>query len=97
MKVYEVPLTLAENYSDIKIKACTKKSLSQFCAYNLLDVKISGERLQDQWSSGYIYYYEYTSDCCFEATQTTQAHTEGLPLNHLRNVESFSRRNKVGI
>ena len=27
-KVYEVPLTLAENDSDIKIKACTQKCLS---------------------------------------------------------------------
>ena len=39
MKVYEVPLTLVEHDSDIKIKASTKKSLSfvtRFCAYNLL-------------------------------------------------------------
>ena len=39
MKVYEIPLTLAEHDSDIKIQAC-------FVA------QISGERLQDHWSSG---------------------------------------------
>ena len=33
-------MTLAEYDSDIKIKACT--------------YQISGERLQDQWSSGYV-------------------------------------------
>ena len=51
MKVYEVPLTLAEHDSDITIKACTQKSLS-FCAYNFS--QISGERLQDHWSSGFV-------------------------------------------
>ena len=44
MKVYEIPLTLAEHDSDIKIKACTQKSLSfvtRFCAYNLLRYQVS--------------------------------------------------------
>ena len=44
MKVYEVPLTLVEHDSDIKIKVCTKKSLSfvtRFCAYNLLRYQVS--------------------------------------------------------
>ena len=36
MKVYEVPLTLAEHDSDIKIKACTR-----FCAFNLLRYQVS--------------------------------------------------------
>ena len=41
MKVYEVPLTLAEHDSVIRIKACTQKSLNRsfvtrICAYNLL-------------------------------------------------------------
>ena len=44
MKIYEVPLTLAEYVSDMKIKACTQKSLSfvaRFCAYNLLRYQVS--------------------------------------------------------
>ena len=45
MKVYEVPLTLAEHDSDIKIKACTKKNpksfVTRFCAYNLLRYQVS--------------------------------------------------------
>ena len=40
MKVCEVPLTLAEHGSDIKIKACTKtipqSFVTRFCAYDLL-------------------------------------------------------------
>ena len=52
MRVYEVPLTLAEHDSDIKINTCTKNS-SVICnqALCLLFAQISGERLQDHWSS----------------------------------------------
>ena len=41
---YEVPLTLAEHDSDIKVKACTKHPQSfvtRFCAYNLLSYQVS--------------------------------------------------------
>ena len=45
MKVYAVPLTLAEHDSDIKIKACTQKLpqsfVTRFCAYNLLRYQVS--------------------------------------------------------
>ena len=45
MKVYEVPFTLAEQDSDIKIKACTEKIsqsfVTRFCAYNLLRYHVS--------------------------------------------------------
>ena len=45
MEVYEVPFTLAEHDSDIKIEACTQKSLlsfvTRFCAYNLLRYQVS--------------------------------------------------------
>ena len=46
MKVYEVPLNLAEHDSDIKIKACNKKisvicNRGRFCAYNLLRYQVS--------------------------------------------------------
>ena len=37
-------MTLAEHDSDIKVKACTQKSLSlvtRFCAYNLLRYQVS--------------------------------------------------------
>ena len=50
MKLYEVPLTLAEHDSDIKIKVCTKKL--SFCAYNF--AQISGERLQDHRFFGFV-------------------------------------------
>ena len=43
MKVYEVPLTLAERDSDIKIKGCTQNE-SRFCAYNLLRYQLSSYR-----------------------------------------------------
>ena len=48
MKVHEVPLTLAEHDSDIKIKAYTKNN-SVICNQRLcsLFAQISGERLQD--------------------------------------------------
>ena len=49
MKVHEVPLTLAEHDTDIKIKACTQKSLmsfvTRFCAYNLLRHQVSVNRM----------------------------------------------------
>ena len=48
MKVYEIPLTLAEHDSDIKIQAC-------FVA------QISGERLKDHWSSGFEIEVYFTS------------------------------------
>ena len=46
MKVCEVPLTLAEHGTDIKMKACcTKKSLghfvTRFCAYNVFRYQVS--------------------------------------------------------
>ena len=46
MKVYEVPLTLAEHDSDIKIKASLYSKIPQsfvtrFCAYNLLRYQVS--------------------------------------------------------
>ena len=46
MKVYEVSLTLAIHYSDIKIKAlCTKKIplsfVTRFCAYDRLRYQAS--------------------------------------------------------
>ena len=44
--MYEVPLTLAEHDSDVKIKACTHGLCLSFA-------QISGERLQDHWSSGF--------------------------------------------
>ena len=42
--MYEVPLTLAEHDSDIKIKACSKipqSFVTRFCAYNLLRYQVS--------------------------------------------------------
>ena len=54
MKLYEVPLTLAEYDSDIKIKACSQKSLSHCNQVLCLSLaQISGERLQDHWSAGF--------------------------------------------
>ena len=47
MKVYEDPLTLAENDSNIKIKACTKipwSFITRFCAYNGLRYQVSVNR-----------------------------------------------------
>ena len=44
MKVNEVPFTLAEHDSDIKIKACTQNLsvfVTRFCAYHLLRYQLS--------------------------------------------------------
>ena len=44
MKVYQVPLTLAEHDSDIKIKACTNNSsviCNQVLCYNLFRYQVS--------------------------------------------------------
>ena len=55
MKVYEVPLTLAEHDSDIKIKACTKNpSVMCYQVLCLVFAQIAGERLQDHWVSGFL-------------------------------------------
>ena len=41
MKVYKVPLTLVEHDSDIKIKACTQKSLSHLLPGFVLRYQVS--------------------------------------------------------
>ena len=57
MKVYDVPLTLADHDSDIKMKACTPRSfVTRFC---LEWAQISGKRLQDHWSSE-LFYHDYS-------------------------------------
>ena len=56
MKVYKVPLTLAQHDSDIKIKACTENP-SVICnqVLYLNFAQIPSERSQDQWSSGFFF------------------------------------------
>ena len=53
MKVHEVPFTLAEHDSDIKIKACTQNP-SAICnqVLCLSFAQLSVERLQDHWYPG---------------------------------------------